>query len=114
MRFNVILDAISRISGTLKKVKVNNFCREGIGVLSTDPFSDGENVEIELKIPGDNIPVVCRGEITWTKSLFFDNMHYKSGVKFKEITNGDRNRILEHVYKQWIMPAKVKGNSFHG
>ena len=108
MRFNVFMDAICRRNGASKKLKVNNFSREGIGILSRESFDQGEDLEIEMMIPGDNIPVLFEGEIAWANGPTSDNGQYKSGIKFKKISNGDRGRVLEYIYQNWIAPAKAE------
>ncbi|MGB2601292.1 MAG: PilZ domain-containing protein [Candidatus Omnitrophota bacterium] len=107
MRFNVLLDAICRKNGNQKKLKVNNFSKEGVGILSKESFSEGENVEIELMIPGDNVPVLLQGEIAWSSDPIVDNIHHKSGMKFQKVSNEDRSRILEYIYHKWMMPASA-------
>lgn len=102
MRFNVFLEAVSRTGKTLKNLKVSNFCKEGIGVLSPDPLNRGKALAIELMIPGDNVPVVVEGEIAWSGAAILDNMQYQGGVKFKKISNEDKSRVLEYIYKNWI------------
>jgi hypothetical protein len=108
MRFNVFMDALCCRNGMSKKVKVNNFSREGIGILSREAFSEGENLEIELMIPGDNIPVLLEGEIAWMNGPTSDNAQRKGGVRFKKIANGDRGRVLEYIYQNWIKPASAE------
>ena len=105
MRFNVFMDALCRRAEAAGKLKVSNFSREGMGIISREPFKEGEDVQIELMIPGDNIPVLLEGEVAWAKDPVTDNSQYKGGVRFKKIANGDRSRILEYIYQKWIMPA---------
>ncbi|MFH1799122.1 MAG: PilZ domain-containing protein [Candidatus Omnitrophota bacterium] len=102
MRFDVLLEAVCYTGKALKKLKVNNFCKEGIGILSASPFSQGKALEIEMMIPGDNVPIVVEGEIAWTSAAVSDNMQYQGGVKFKKISNEDKSRVLEYIYKNWI------------
>jgi len=105
MRFNVFMDALRRKADGADKLKVSNFSREGMGVISREPFKEGDDVNIELTIPGDNIPVILEGQIAWTKDPETDNFQYRGGVRFKKIANGDRSRILEYIYQKWIMPT---------
>ena len=105
MRFNVLMDAVCRKNGAPKKLKVNNFSREGIGISSREAFSEGEDIEVEMMIPGDNIPVLLGGEIAWAADPISDNAQFSSGIKFTKISNGDRGRVLEHIYHKWIAPA---------
>ena len=108
IRFDVLMDAICRTGSALKKVKVNNFSKEGIGILSSESLREGEGVEIELMIPGDNIPILFEGEVAWSRGSADDDASHKGGVRFKKISNNDRSRMLGYVYQKWIMPASAK------
>ncbi len=108
MRFNVFMDALNRKGGMLRKFKVNNFSKEGIGIISEDPLREGEDLEIEMMIPGDNMPVIFEGQIAWISGDTHDREQYKGGIRFKKISNNDRSRILEYIYQKWIMPDKSK------
>ena len=68
MRFNVIMEALCHKSGNKKKLKINNFSKEGVGLLSEDFLIRGEELEIEMTIPGDNIPVIFNGEVAWAST----------------------------------------------
>ncbi|MDD3088692.1 MAG: PilZ domain-containing protein [Candidatus Omnitrophica bacterium] len=107
MRFNVLMDAICRTGNSMRKLKINNFSREGLGVLSRECMNPGDQVEIEMSVPGDNMPVVFLGEVAWAMSPEADNQNYRGGVRFKDIKNSDRSRILGYIYQKWIMPAGV-------
>lgn len=108
MRFSVILDAICRHGNISKKLKINNFSKEGLGVASEeDMFEKGDNLEIEMMIPGDNIPVLLEGEVAWKNKEVSDTKQYRAGVKFKKISNSDKARILECIYQNWIVTDKT-------
>ncbi len=106
MRFNVLWDAICRRGDASRKLKVSNFSKEGVGVIGKESLKKGEEIEIELTIPGDNIPVVLRGEVAWASDPISDNSQYRSGIKFSKVRNEDRSRILEYIYNQWLTPGK--------
>jgi len=108
MRFDVLLDAILGRSGKKKKMKVNNFSRDGLGIVSDEKISEGEDVEIELMIPGDNIPVIVTGEIAWTVKNGAEEPVFKSGVKVKKIKSADRSKILQYVYDKWMRSKEKK------
>ena len=105
MRFNVIMDAILKRGDSSKKLKVNNFSKEGVGLLSREPLEEGQELEIEMTIPGDNVPVIFNGEVAWAASSTSDTADYKGGVHFKNISNEDKSRILEYIYRKWIIPG---------
>ncbi|NQT33259.1 MAG: PilZ domain-containing protein [Candidatus Omnitrophica bacterium] len=104
VRFNVAMNAVCNKNGALKRFKISNFSREGVGVSSWDLLKEGEEIETEMMIPGDNVPVVFKGKIAWSSGAVSDSEQYKGGIKFTEINNHDRSRVLEHVYQNWIMP----------
>jgi len=110
MRFDVLLDAICGKNSTKKKVTVNNFSREGLGIISDDWLPSGDDVEIEMMIPGDNIPVIVTGEIAWTTPKSADESMYEGGVKLKNIKSSDWSRILNYIYERWMRP-KSEGTS---
>lgn len=102
MRFNVFFDAMARVGGALKKLKINNFSKEGIGVLSQEAFNEGEDVEIEFMIPGDNVPIILEGEIAWASDPTAPGSKHASGIKLKEKNDAQRNRLLGYIYKKWL------------
>ncbi|MFH1665084.1 MAG: PilZ domain-containing protein [Candidatus Omnitrophota bacterium] len=107
MRFNVFMEAIGRTGDALKRFKVSNFSKEGVGILSDESLNEGEDVEVEMMIPGDNIPVVFEGRIAWTSDRDGDEP-YKGGIRFKKICSDDKTRILEYIYHKWITPDRSK------
>jgi len=95
-----------KAGGILKKITVMDFSREGLGVLSDDFIEKGENLEIEMLIPGDNIPIIVSGEIAWTKQETSQNGKYKGGIKLNKVNNKDVGKILSLIYGKWL---KKKG-----
>ena len=108
IRFDVLLDAICHTKGALKRFKINNFSKNGVGILCSDSFKKGEEVTVEMIIPGDNIPILFEGEVAWSSEAVAKNGHQKCGIKFKNIKNDDKSRVLEHIYQRWIVPNKEK------
>ncbi|MFH1877858.1 MAG: PilZ domain-containing protein [Candidatus Omnitrophota bacterium] len=102
MRFNVLADAVCKTGGVRKQLKVKNFSREGLGILSDEMINKGEEVEIEMVIPGDNIPVMLQGEIAWTDNENAGNGLHNMGIQLKKISNDARSKILEYIYKDWM------------
>lgn len=106
MRFKVFLEALYHCRGEKRNIKVNNFSKDGIGVLSSETFNVGEEVGIEMMIPGDNVPIIIEGQIAWASGPADELNEYKGGLKFSKINNDDRSRILEYIYQNWIKPGK--------
>lgn len=104
MRFGVLFDAMFRGS-TTGAAKVNNFSKQGLGLITDGEVQQGEKLEIEMNIPGDNVPVICQGEIAWTKRLASEQNKNKCGVKIENMEGKDRGRVLEYIYSRWIMSS---------
>ena len=111
VRFDVEMGAVGKYKDALRKIKINNFCREGVGIESNESFSEGEILDMEMMIPGDNVPVFFEGEVAWTDKPGNPDSRQGSGLKFKRISNEDRGRMLEFIYKKWIMPKSEKGET---
>jgi hypothetical protein len=105
LRFNVLMDAFCHRAGEKSGLKIKNLSKEGMGVVSDRPLGAGERVDIEMSIPGDNVPVVFQGEIAWASSPAQDSCHYHGGIRFNNVANGDKARLLEYVYNRWIIPS---------
>ena len=108
IRFNVLMSAICRAGNALRELKVSNFSKEGIGILSQEPFALGDDMEIELSIPGDNVPVLLQGTVAWTQGPSPEEFQHKSGLQFSKVSNDDRSRLLEYIYHKWITPANAE------
>jgi len=102
MRFDVLMDAFFGKNNERKRVTVKNFSRDGLGVASGESICPGEDVEIEMMIPGDNIPVIVTGEIAWTIPQKSGSSGHEGGVKIKKIKSSDRSRILNYIYSKWM------------
>ncbi len=108
IRFNILMDAICGRGESFKKLKINNFSRDGVGIISSETFQQGEDVELEMTIPGDNMPIMLHGEVAWSNNSESDDGKHKTGLRFKNVRNEDRSRILEYIYQKWIVPNKEK------
>ena len=48
-----------------------------------------------MTVPGDNLPVFATGRVAWADGL-------EAGVRLTKISQRDRTRVLEYVYKEWL------------
>jgi len=107
MRFDAVLEVIYGILGnSASKTKsyLKNLSKEGLGLIGNRPLQKGSFVELEMKIPGDNIPIFAFGEVAWANET--DKSKYDTGIKFTKIKNQDRVRLLDYVYDQWVKIKK--------
>ncbi|MDD4202653.1 MAG: PilZ domain-containing protein [Candidatus Omnitrophica bacterium] len=102
LRFNSFVDGLVRIidkSSENVKSSLIDLSREGLRINGKKALEKGENIEIELMIPGDNIPVFAAGQVAWSKRT---ENKYTSGILFTKLDTMDRTRLLGHVYNEWM------------
>ncbi len=80
---------------------IQNFCREGLGVLFHQAIQKGEHVDLTLKIPGDNAPILATGKVAWAQPSQEKN-RIGAGLKFLSIKPLDLARLLDFVYSRWL------------
>ncbi|MBI3318334.1 MAG: PilZ domain-containing protein [Candidatus Omnitrophica bacterium] len=83
------------------QAQVFNFSREGLGIHLSDPVGRGEHVDLNLKVPGDNVPIFATAEVTWTKPEEA-SLKAGAGVRFVSIKPLDLARLLDFVYSRWL------------
>ena len=109
MRFEAILEVIYSLLGkpaSKAKSYLKDLSKEGLRLIGNNPLQRGSLVELEMKIPGDNIPIFAFGEVAWARET--ENSKYDAGIKFTKIKNNDRLRLLDYVYDQWVKTKKKK------
>lgn len=102
MRFNTPLDVEYRtltLNPIFGKTLAKDLSREGLRFGAKQPLPIGTTVEICMAVPGDNLPVFATGRIAWADGL-------DAGVKLTKISHGDRARVLEYVYREWLKSAR--------
>ena len=102
VRFDTSLRTFcSSVEKSLTKfqTKITDLSREGARLFSHEKLEKGVPVDIELNIPGDNIPVFAACEVRWSKK---NATGTTSGVRFTKITPRDKTKLLEYLYKNWI------------
>lgn len=105
MRFEVAIEVEYMVPGNgapLEGISLTrNLSREGMQAALNSKLIPGTELEIKLKIPGDAAPVYAKGDIAW-----IDKAEAKTetaaGIKFTQMSPFDRNRVLDHVYRQWV------------
>ena len=103
LRFETALNALCDIAKGKHKApsKVKNISKEGALVLLEKPLREGDEINLSMDVPGDNIPIFASCEVAWQKERTGANA-YDTGVKFKKIENSDKGRLLEYIYTQWL------------
>jgi len=103
LRFETALNAFCDMVSEKYKAayKVRNISKEGALLITDKKMREGSELKLSMDVPGDNVPIFASCEVAWQKGPCNDNT-YQTGVRFKEITSGDRGRLLEFIYIQWL------------
>lgn len=103
LRFETALNALcENVSKQFRKsYQVKNISKEGALIIADKKFSQGEELNLSMDVPGDNIPVFAFCEVAWQKDLG-KNGSYETGLKFTKIESSDKGRLLEYIYLEWL------------
>ena len=102
LRFNTPLDMEYKtltLNPIFGKTLAKDLSKEGVRFGIQQALPVGTSLEISMTVPGDNLPVFATGKIAWADGL-------DAGVKLTKISQNDRARVLEYVYKEWLKTSK--------
>ncbi len=108
MRFETPLDVEYRAlaqNPIFGKALAKDLSREGIRLGIPQDVPIGTTVEMQMNVPGDNLPVFATGKVAWADGL-------EAGIKIMKISRADRARVLEYVYQEWLKTAKNEEKSW--
>lgn len=86
------------------KTLAKDLSKEGLRIHLKENVGIGTPLEICLNVPGDNLPVFATGKVAWADGL-------DAGVKLTKISQSDRLRVLEYVYREWLKTTKHSDTS---
>lgn len=105
MRFDVAIEVEYMVPGNGAPVEgisvTRNLSREGMQISVNSRLVAGTELEIKLRIPQDAAPVYAKGDLVWVEKAEVKT-ESSAGIKFTQMSPFDRNRILDHVYKEWV------------
>jgi len=105
MRFEVAIEVEYMVPGNgapLEGISITkNLSREGMQTNLNSKLVPGTELEIKLRIPEDPAPVYAKGDIAWIDKAEAKT-ESSAGIKFTQMSPFDRNRVLDHVYRQWV------------
>jgi len=74
-----------------------NISAGGMCVLMADPMREGTTPTLQFSLPDEDVPIVCKGRITWCRASTIDPDLFEVGVAFIDIRDEDRQRIVDFV-----------------
>ncbi len=102
LRFNTPMDVEYKtltLNPIFGKTLAKDLSREGLRIGVKERVSVGTPLEIQMNVPGDNLPVFATGKIAWADGL-------EAGVRLTKMDQTDRKRVLEYVYSEWLKTTK--------
>ena len=102
MRFQAPLDLEFRtltLNPIFGRSLAKDLSREGMRVGLKQSIPHGTPIEVCMNVPGDNLPVFATGRVAWADGL-------EAGIRLTKISQHDRTRVLEYVYREWLKSSK--------
>lgn len=82
-------------------VLAQNISKTGLALQNAKDVKRGETIQLKMAVPGDNLPVFATGTIAWADGV-------KAGVRITKISRNDQERVLEHIYQNWLKSQKLQ------
>jgi hypothetical protein len=102
IRFNTAMEMEYKtltLNPIFGKALAKDLSKDGVRADLKHDIPAGTMLEISLNVPGDNLPVFATGKVAWADGL-------AAGLKLTKISAGDRTRILEYIYSEWLKTNK--------
>ena len=106
LRFGTALNAICEIVSEKRRSasEVKNISKDGALLVLPKPIEAGSEIKLSMDVPGDNVPIFASCQVAWQKKPrgFRKNTSYVTGVKFTDMDNQNRARLLDYIYTLWL------------
>ena len=80
------------------KIGVKDISCDGIGVSSDETLHKGDVLELEMKVPGDDIPIFAVGQVTWVVADRGKKSSCRAGIRLTKIERNDKTRIIKFLH----------------
>ncbi len=99
VRYKIFMSPLrcSRCDSKDIKVDVSDISCGGMRISTNEKLSAGKKIELELNIPGDDIPMFVGGEVAWVARDKDDEGSYNAGIKFTRINYCDTERLAKYI-----------------
>ncbi|MEW5946452.1 MAG: ATP-binding protein [bacterium] len=84
----------------VRKVPLQNIGGGGLNFLCRDEFREGEAIEVEFTLPGDDAPICADGVVMWSNRSRTEKGLYEVGLRFERIDEECSRRIAEHTERE--------------
>ena len=84
------------------RVEVSDISCDGIGISTTERLMRGDLIELELNIPGDDIPMFIVGKVAWVREHPTGGSTYCVGLRMAKINHSDKERLISFIDSSFI------------
>ena len=81
--------------------EIRDLSRGGMRMFLPNAVQPGEHVDVTLRVPGDNVPILTTAEVTWVQPVK-GQTKVGAGLRFLSIRPLDMARLLDFVYSRWL------------
>lgn len=98
-RYNITLEPLScsRSEKDDVKIDINDLSFSGMGISTSETLSKGDKIELELTIPGDDIPMFIEGEVAWVNRKPDEDNVCQAGIRLSKINCHDKDRLARYL-----------------
>ena len=83
-------------------IDINDISCSGLGISVKERLTPGNNLELELNVPKDDIPMFIVGEVVWSaKDVDVPDL-YRAGIRITRISSSDKERFLKYILSNFI------------
>lgn len=104
IRYNVFLETEDRIMCTWRSatIDINDISCSGLGISVKERLTPGDDLELELSVPKDDIPMFIMGEVAWSAKDVDVPELYRAGIRITRISSSDKERLLKYILSNFI------------
>ncbi|MFC1480390.1 PilZ domain-containing protein [Candidatus Omnitrophota bacterium] len=85
-------------------IDITDISYGGLGIVTDEKLDKTDSIDLEISLPGDNVPMFVTGEVVWISQDPDTDDAYKAGVKLTRISHADRKRLVRHLGSSFVQP----------
>ena len=78
-------------------ITIRDVSLSGAGILTDEILREGDTVNLELRIPKDDIPLFVTGEVAWVLRHKEAQRSYNAGLRWVRLNHEDKNRLISYL-----------------
>ena len=89
-------------TGKVRRALTKDISAGGVCFITEELLEPGTALEVELKLPDREAPIIFLGEVTWSRPIgpppkSYQNPNSEAGIKFVSIDPKDRALIMQYA-----------------